>query len=477
MVQMSELLFPGEIVLKSGESYKTPKLYSAFSRTGLNGMSQCFHKFLRNSREHIIFKRKERPVQFNTWEAVYFEHDISTLFKLVDSAYDLGIERFVLDDGWFKGRDSEKAGLGDWYIDKLKYPEGLKPLIEYINSKNMEFGLWFEPEMVNPDSDLFRLHPDWILGVDGYDQPKGRYQYVLDLSRKEVFEYILNRLDSLLTEYNIGYVKWDMNRDLSQPGNRFNIPSVHEQVKSYYKLLEFITRSHPDVEFESCASGGGRADFEVLRYTNRIWTSDCNDPFERHFIQKGFSYFLPPEIMGAHFGPSKAHTTLRETDLKFRILTCFFGHLGFEQNVLTLNKYERSELKKYVSLYKKYRKIVSNSTFFRIDSCDKNLDIYGTVSKNSDELLLMITQLSLPDFMIPERIKIPYIDKSVKYRIDILDIPESNFNTMKKNVEWPESKITYSGELLIKIGIQLPIMNPESVLFFRLKKIDDLLSY
>jgi len=464
IVQFSELLLPGEIVLGKNETYHTPKLYAAYSSEGLNVMSNSFHTFLRNSDEFIKFKRKDRLVHFNTWEAVYFDHTAKTLNDLVDKASDLGIERFILDDGWFNGRNGEKAGLGDWYVDKNKYPQGLNPLINYVQTKGMEFGIWFEPEMVNSDSDLFRNHPDWVLQVSGYKQPLGRYQYVIDLSNNEAFNYIFERVDCILEEYEIGYVKWDMNRDLCQPGNNCGIVSVHSQVKYFYRLLKLLNKKHPDIEFESCASGGGRADFEVLKYTNRIWTSDCNDPLERHLIQKGFSYFLPQEIMGAHFGPSPAHTTMRESSLQFRILTSMIGHLGFEQNVLTLSDNERKQLKEYIKLYKKYRNLIHNGDFFRLDTDDTNLNAYGVVSKDKNEAVLWICQLVLPEFQIPEKVRIPYLNNNVEYIVNVLDKPENMSFNMKKTTDWLAKNIELTGEILEKIGIQLPVMDPESII-------------
>ena len=470
-VQFSELLLPGEILLNQNECYETPILYTTYSAEGLNKMSENFHSFLRNDKDLIKRKREKQPVHFNTWEAVYFDHKRDKLFNLVDRAADIGVERFILDDGWFPGRNGEKAGLGDWYIDKNKYPEGLSPLIEYVEKKGMEFGLWFEPEMINPDSNLFRSHPDWILSVENYKQYLGRYQYVLNLSNPDAFNYIFERIDSLLAEYNIKYIKWDMNRDLSQPGNNLNHPSIHNQVKSLYKLLKKLEEKHPEVAIESCSSGGARIDFAILKHTNRVWTSDCNDALERQNIQKGFSYFLPPEIMGSHFGPSPAHTTQRQTSLKFRFLTCFFGHLGFEQDVLSLTDEERESLKHYVQLHKKYRNIIHNSKYFRMDTCDSNLNGYGVVNSDKSIAIISLAQLSMPEFMIPEKIRIPYLKKETNYKVTVIDRPPVCGNLMKKEPAWMDKEISLTGELLEQIGIQLPVMDPESIILLELRAI------
>ena len=468
-VQFSELLFPGEICLKQDESYETPILYAVYSSEGLNGMSEIFHSFLREDKELIKRKRESQPVHFNTWEAIYFDHKEEKLFELVDKAAEVGVERFIIDDGWFPGRNGEKAGLGDWFVDESKYPKGLNPIIKYVESKGMEFGLWFEPEMVNPDSELYRNHPDWILKADNYNQRLGRYQYVLNLSNKDAFDYIFERIDSLLTEYNIKYIKWDMNRDLSQPGDNSGFPSVHNQTKNLYKLLKMLEKKHPEVSIESCSSGGSRIDFEILKNTNRVWTSDCNDALERQTIQRGFSYFLPPEIMGSHFGPSPAHTTHRKASLPFRFLTCFFGHLGFEQDVSTLTDEERKQLKYYVNLHKNYRQLIHNGKYFRLDTSDKNLNCYGVISKDKSQVLLTFAQLAMPEYMIPERIYIPYLKQDEFYEISIIDMPAVYGNLMKKTPEWTNKNIKLTGEELGKIGLQLPVMDPESIILLELK--------
>ncbi|MFW1480542.1 glycoside hydrolase family 36 protein, partial [Vibrio parahaemolyticus] len=194
-------------------------------------------------------------------------------------------------DGWFIGRDDDRAGLGDWFLDERKYPNGLEPVIEHVNQKGMEFGLWVEPEMVSEDSNLYRKHPDWVLALQGYHQPSGRWQYVLDLQNEACFSYVYDRLNDLLTRYNIAYFKWDMNRELVQPGH-LGRPAVHGQTQALYRLVDELNKAHPNVEIESCSSGGGRADFEILKRTQRFWASDCNDALERQAIQRGMSYFF-----------------------------------------------------------------------------------------------------------------------------------------------------------------------------------------
>lgn len=464
LVQFGEKLLPGEICLASGDSYTTPTLYASYSDSGLNGFSQRFHAFIRESGRFAHHKRDYRPIHINTWEAMYFEHNSEMLFKLVDKAASLGIERFVLDDGWFKGRNHERAGLGDWFVDKNKYPQGLTPLIEKVSRAGMEFGLWFEPEMVNPDSDLFRAHPEWMLQLAGYTQPLGRYQYVLNLAHPDAYSYIKTCLVALLDEYAIGYIKWDMNRDLVQAGNQLGHPGVHEQVEATYRLLSELNQLFPNLEIESCASGGARADLGILRYTNRIWTSDCNDPVERQNIQEGLSYFFPPELMGSHFGPEQAHTTNRLNTVDYRILTAFFANLGFEQNLLELNSDESTQLKAYIELYKKYRSLIHSGEFIRLNTIDNGQKIYGVVSHDKSQALFAVAQNGFPCNQIAGKLAIPYLDENITYQVKLLNSQQNTGYLMKKTVALCREDLELSGKVIGQIGIQLPIMHPQSIL-------------
>ncbi len=264
-----------------------------------------------------------RPVHANSWEACYFDHDEERVVALAQACAALGIERFVLDDGWFRGRNDDRAGLGDWTSDPAKYPSGLEPLAGRIVAMGMQLGLWVEPEMVSPDSDLYRAHPDWALALPGRNRPTARSQLVLDMRRAEVRDYLFGALDALLRELPVSYLKWDHNRDLAPAGGA-------AQVLGTYALLARLRSAHPDVEIESCAGGGGRSDAGILPYTHRFWASDNLDAVSRVAIQRGFLAFLPPEVMGSHIGAIPAHATGRCQSLGLRAAVAMPGHFGIE---------------------------------------------------------------------------------------------------------------------------------------------------
>ena len=255
-MQAEVIYFPGEIALAEGESVTTPWLYASCSDSGLNGMSHHFHSHVRDAILPQDFNQQSRPIHLNTWEGIYFDHDPEYIKAMATQSAAMGVERFIIDDGWFRGRNGDKAGLGDWFLCEKKYPSGLQPIVEHVNQLGMEFGLWFEPEMINRDSDLFRAHPDWLLAVDGYDQPTGRNQYVIDLQNSAAFDFLFARLDDFLSTYNIKYIKWDMNREVVQPAH-LGKAAGYNQTQRYYQLVDKVRAKHPSVDIESCAAGGG----------------------------------------------------------------------------------------------------------------------------------------------------------------------------------------------------------------------------
>jgi alpha-galactosidase len=471
-VQAGELLLAGEIQLAENDIYQTPWLYGVYSNQGLNGISDRFHTFVRQSILRFP-TQKPRPVHLNTWEGIYFDHNPDYIMKMASEAADMGVERFIIDDGWFVGRDHERAALGDWYLDEKKYPNGLEPVIEHVNTLGMEFGLWVEPEMVSQDSNLFRAHPDWVLGLSGYQQPSGRWQYVLDLQNPECFQYLFDRLDDLLTRYNICYLKWDMNRELVQPGHQGKA-AVRGQTQALYQLLDALTSAHPSVEIESCSSGGGRIDFEILKRTHRFWASDCNDALERQSIQRGMSYFFPPEVMGAHIGPGECHSTNRRHSINMRGVTALGGHMGVELDPVKETAEEKQAFAHYIQLHKQHRHLLHSGRTFRIDSANKDQYIYGVVGANQDgqeELLITVCQLAMPEYALPSPLRISHIDVHARYQLTIVEMPKTSFQLMKQAPKWLDKTLELNGDNLKEVGITLPILDPESALIVHLKKI------
>lgn len=467
---MGALLFPGEIRLAPGESFQSPDITGTFSSSGLSSLSQQFHDHVRNKLLRTSMRSKARPVHYNSWEAVYFDHDMDRLKALASRAAAIGVERFVLDDGWFGARRNDRVGLGDWYVSDAVYPDGLKPLIDYVTGLGMEMGIWFEPEMVNPDSDLYRAHPDWILRLDGVEQVAFRNQYVLDISRPEVSDYLFERVSTILSDHDIGYVKWDMNRDLNHPGNDQGFARAHAHVLALWALIDRLRDAHPDVEFESCSSGGGRADFGMLAHTDRIWTSDSNDALDRQTIQRGASHFLPLNVLGSHVGPRHCHITGRTLSMAMRAGTALMGHMGLELNLLEEPEAELEELKAAIALYKTHRELLHGGDFYRIDS-PEYINVVGTVSQDQSEALYSIAYLTGHIPALPGRIHFPGLDPHASYRIR--QIWPQNWASEKspsivEALNLAGAGTVISADALAKAGMQLPVARPESVLLFYL---------
>ena len=469
--QMGELFFPGELSLEPNESYCSPTLYGASTQSGLSSLSQCFHRYIRSHIRDSRCTEKPRPVHFNTWEAMYFDLSLERLCTLADEAAAVGAERFVLDDGWFNNRRSDSAGLGDWFVDKTVFPQGLSPLIDHVQAKGMEFGLWVEPEMVNPDSDLYRAHPDWILsagsGLGSVPLLLARNQLVLDLTRPEVEDYLFNCLDGLLSQYAISYLKWDMNRALYQPGGVKGRASIHYQTLALYQLLARVRRAHPTVEIESCASGGGRADLGILAHTDRIWTSDTNDALDRLRIQSGFSLFFPAELMGAHVGPKDCHITGRSINMATRAGVAMFGHMGIEANLLTMGESEKIELKAAVALHKQHRELIHSGDLVRLESGD-NENSFGVISADQDEALFSYALLDSHRNSALGRLCFRGLDPEAQYAINIIwPLQPTSISTSILDVI---NGAVIGGDALANFGVQLPIMLPQSLLIFHLQK-------
>ena len=334
-----ELLAPGEVRLAPGETYAAPTVVFVHSTEGLDGLSRRLHRSLRARAGH---PSRPRPVVLNTWEAVYFETDLDHLKSLADTAARIGVERFVLDDGWFGGRRHDRAGLGDWVVSTDVWPEGMGPLVDHVKGLGLEFGLWFEPEMVNEDSDLVREHPEWVLRPAAGSPREWRWQQLLDLTNDDA-RRAAARADQRARRrhrhrlHQVGPqprpARGRAHRRRPERATLVDAPAVHAHTLAYYRLLDDLRARHPRLEIESCSSGGARVDLEVLDHTDRIWTSDCNDALERASIQRWTSLLVPAELMGTHIGPATAHTTHRTVDLGFRMLMALQGHPGLEWDI------------------------------------------------------------------------------------------------------------------------------------------------
>lgn len=468
-VQLGELLLPGEVELKANESYQSPTLYSAYSANGFNGLSKCFHKYVRTQllREEVI--NKPRPIHYNTWEGIYFDHDVDTLKGLADQAGKLGVERFVLDDGWFKGRRGDYAGLGDWVVDKEIYPDGLQPLIDHVNECGMEFGLWFEPEMVNPDSDLYRAHPDWILQTEGNVQLPFRNQLVLDFTRKEVTDCMFTMIDDILVEYpKIEYIKWDMNRDINHAGAFNGKPAIHKQTKALYDLIARLKAKHPNVEIESCSSGGARVDYGVLQHTDRVWTSDSNDALDRLSIQRGCSYFFPSDVMGAHVGPRDCHITGKNVNIEMRAGVAFFGHMGIEMDPRELTDHEREQLSLVIALHKKHRRLIHTGELIRANSDGDSID-FGLVSNDKRQGLFSYNSVNETKRTTPKKYRFYGLDADKSYKFDL--IWPAKLEEYSPSVLSKVQGHVFTGESLMQFGMQLPVTFPQTTLIFELNEV------
>lgn len=465
-LQAAELFWPGEVTLPPHGEYWSPVIYAARSDEGLNGLSDRLHPFVRRTILGGRLQHRPRPVHFNTWEAVYFRHELAELMALAETAAAVGAERFILDDGWFKGRDDDTTSLGDWTADPRKYPDGLEPLIRRVRDLGMEFGLWVEPEMANAASDLLREHPDWVLGEPGRAQPLGRGQYVLDLTRPEVSEAIFRQLDRILHEHAIGYLKWDMNRDLTHPASRGR-PASRAQVLAAYALIDRVRAAHPGVEIESCASGGGRADYEILKRTDRIWTSDCNDPLERQAIQRAFSIFFPPEVMGAHVGPADSHTTARRASIDLRCFTALFGHMGVEADVRRFAPNELEALRAAIGLHKSLRPFLHGGRLARLATPE------GAVAfavLGDGEALVSLAQVATPEAAGAAPLRVRGLAPDAMYEVRLLNPPRRPQTAMKVAPAVVRGEpISAAGRLIAQAGLPTPVLRAGEIAIYHLR--------
>ncbi len=461
-----EHLLPGEVVLPTGSSYTSPWVYFAAADDGLDGLAARWHAYLRSLPAHP----EVQPVVLNVWEAVYFDHELDRLRAIADRAARVGVERFVLDDGWFHGRRDDTAGLGDWLVDEEVWPDGLAPLIDHVRGLGMEFGLWFEPEMVNPDSDLFRQHPDWILSAGAGREPLlHRHQQVLDLTRPEVVDHVFERVHAVLSDHAIDYVKWDHNRDLLEAGSRTRggAPAVHAQTLAFYELLDRLRAAHPHVAWESCASGGGRIDLGVLERVQRVWTSDMTDALARQQIQRWTTQLVAPEYVGAHVSAPTSHTTHRTLSLDFRAATAMFGAFGIEWDLTEATDGDLEVLASWIARFKRYRPLLHSGRVVRPESSDPTVLLHGVVG--DDEALVAHVQLDESAHNRGVQVRVPGLTPDRLYSLSWEGPVSGTATSMSARpfADGPTAGRPVSGKVLATRGFWMPRMRPETVTLVR----------
>lgn len=471
-----ELLLPGEVRLATGERYVSPWVYGSYGE-GLDDAATRFHGFLR---ERSRASRRARPVTLNVWEVVYFNQDFNTIADLATRASALGIERFVLDDGWFLGRSDDKAGLGDWSPDPRSWPGGLGPLARHVRELGMEFGLWVEPEMINEDSELARAHPDWILRARADLPVRFRYQQVLDLTNPDAYAHILGVLSGLVSDLDIAYLKWDHNRDLIDAGQHSNgAAAVHAQTLAVYRLLDELREQHPALEIESCASGGGRIDLGILERTDRVHTSDNHDPLDRSRMLRWTGLLVPPEMLGSHVASPVSSVTGRTHDLHTRCAIAFLGHFGVEWDIRELGKEDEAVLARWIAAYREHRELISTGRVVGDGDFDADAPtLRGVVATDGSEALYTIVTPPLSADS-RRRMRLPGLLAEARYRIETAR-PDSlgpwwmspAWLGMAPELNTDTASPSYPGSLLLEAGLDLLTFRPNSALVLRLVRVD-----
>nr|WP_286219427.1 alpha-galactosidase [Paraoerskovia sediminicola] len=463
VVGAGEIWGQGEVVLAPGETYSSPRTLAAWSADGMDGTSARFHAWVRSRPGRVA---TPRPLTLNIWEAVYFDHDLDKLTALADAAAAVGVERFVVDDGWFRGRIDDSRALGDWQVDPGRWPDGLAPLANHVRGLGMGFGLWVEPEMVNLDSDVARAHPQWVLrGAPHRDPLPWRHQHVLDLANPDAYAYVRDAVVALLDEYPIEYLKWDQNRDVLDGPAR-------AQVLATRRLMDELKARFPEVEIESCSSGGGRVDLDVLDRTDRVWASDTNDPLERQVVQRWTGLLVPPELVGTHVGDARAHTTGRTLPLGLRLLTATFGHSGIESDITKVTDEDRAALTRWAAVVRDVRGLVASGTTVRADRHDESCWVHGLVAPDRSEALFAIVSRSASPDAMPSAAVLPGLDRDRCYRVERIDL-----GAVALAVEnappawWAAGRVELSGAALDQVGLPLPCLAPEQGVLLRVREV------
>lgn len=452
---INDYLFGWE--LDGGESFITPQTALCYSAEGLGGLSRAYHDFFR---EYVIDPKRvceRRPIVINNWEATYFNFDNEKLFAIIDEAAKLGIDTFVLDDGWFGKRNDDKSGLGDWFVNNKKLKGGLKPIIDRCKKNGMKFGLWFEPEMISEDSDLYRTHPDWAIKKEGVEPCRGRNQLVLDFTRKEIVDYVFNAVSKVLKENDISYVKWDKNRDITENFSASLLADrqgefLHRYTLGFYDLAERLISAFPDVFFEGCAGGGGRFDGGALYYFPQIWTSDDTDGLERTKIQWGTSMCYPVSAMSCHVSACPNHQTQRITPFKTRGAIASLGATGYELDLTKLTAEEKEQVKEQIANYKRIDGLVLNGDLFRLaNPFETNYFCEMIVAKDKTEAYVVGERFRGDPCDHDRLLKLNGLDENKTYTIKELGVTASGKALMSAGVHYPRlpdcgSWIWYIGE-------------------------------
>jgi alpha-galactosidase len=462
-LQMGARWDAGELVLQPGEEFQSPGAIFALA-PDRSALAQSFHRHLRSSIISFRPDQTVRRVHLNSWEALGFDLSEDKLKTLASEAAALGVERFVLDDGWFGGRRNARTSLGDWFVSKDVLPNGLDPLIAHVHSLGMDFGLWVEPEMISPDSDLYRAHPDWCLHVESGDRPTMRGQLVLDLTRADVCAYLAERLGALLKAHDIAYLKWDHNRDLFPTAGR-----GMGQTQALYGLLQDLCAASPGLEIESCSSGGGRIDTRILSYTHRVWPSDDNDPIERLRIMHAWSQFLPLEVLGSHVGPSPNPITGRRTDMHFRARVAMFGHMGVEADPGAMDKHERKVLSEHIARYKDWRDVLHGGDLHRLNHPDAGVS--GLMAVTDERSLALVTQTEFAGEFDVAPVQLRGLEPEATYRVTLPGPwPPKAGLYLAGMREWVGGR-ELSGQALMTQGLALPLTHPETAWLIALEKL------
>ncbi|MDK2999963.1 alpha-galactosidase [Clostridium perfringens] len=440
-------------LLESKEEFQAPEVVLVYSSKGLNGMSQIYHNLYRKRLCRGIYRDKVRPILINNWEATYFDFNEVKIKEIAKEASKLGMELFVLDDGWFGNRNDDKSSLGDWFVNESKLKGGLSKLAKDINNMGLEFGLWFEPEMISPISKLYEKHPNWCIHISGRTRSQARSQLILDLSRKEVCDYIIESVSKILESSNISYVKWDMNRNMTEVGSlgltsERQRETAHRYILGLYRVMEEITSRFPNVLFESCSGGGGRFDPGILYYMPQTWTSDDTDAIERLKIQFGTSMVYPSISMGCHVSAVPNHQANRTTPLETRGVSAMAGNFGYELDITKLSEEEKEELKEQISLYKEIRETVQFGALYRLKSpFNSNEVAWMMISEDKNEVVVSyVRQWALVNESF-RNLKLTALDKDSEYEIIGEDIVLSGDELMYIGLNIPELYGDYVSKL------------------------------